>query len=82
MLVFDIASVMFQYLVKFCSKFIILEISIAPTVYYFRFFVRKILKLQSICCCAIHNLVSRVIFKNSLFRFLLIAKRCAGDEVE
>ena len=44
MFVFDIVDIMFPYLVvKFCSKFIIPEISVVPTVYYFWFWLRKIL---------------------------------------
>ena len=44
MLVLDIVYAIFQYLVvKFCSKFIISEIPIVSIVYYFRFWLRKIL---------------------------------------
>ena len=44
MLVFDIIYIMFQYLVvKLCSKFIIPEIVMVPKVYYFQFWLRKIL---------------------------------------
>ena len=59
MLVFGIVYVMFQYLVvKFCSKFIVSEISIVPIAYIFGFGFRKYCFKTVVVSSTEHNLQS------------------------